>query len=531
MSNKVREEKLDFWVKNKLNVLFIGKHGVGKTAMVQSAFERNDLNWMYFSASTMDPWVDFIGVPKENQGKLAESFEVIKQLNSFNPALAVQWIVANWKMDEPAAMSVIAHIEKMGDKQSFLELVRPKNFAEDSVQALFFDEFNRSPKKVRNAVMELLQFKSINGRKFKNLQMVWAAINPEDDEDNEYDVEKLDPAQQDRFHVNIEIPYEPHGEWFKQEYGEQTAKIALQWWNELPDDEKKKVSPRRLDYALQVRRMKGDMRDVLPISSNVSKLTTALNTGSVPDKLEALMKANDVTAARQFMSNENNYASAMKYIPGSDTMMTFFLPLLNKEKLASVMADQEAVSKHIINNSDKVPLFQEVCKSIIAANQNQKLVKKIRKALTENQDLANSYTASTGESVSPTAAFYVKKPNEKFGTLLAELKTAPQSTAHQRNNVFERIEKSIPEQMTADEALTALEVLSKSLEKAWPSVVTSAPLANLMGIVNHCIAEIHRNTGLDWTAILNRHGTRFRELLAKIKEVGLAPKLLMPAAK
>jgi predicted GTPase len=42
MSNKVREEKLDFWVKNKLNVLFIGKHGVGKTAMVQSAFERND---------------------------------------------------------------------------------------------------------------------------------------------------------------------------------------------------------------------------------------------------------------------------------------------------------------------------------------------------------------------------------------------------------------------------------------------------------------------------------------------------------
>jgi hypothetical protein len=142
----------------------------------------------------------------------------------------------------------------------------------------------------------------------------------------------------------------------------------------------------------------------------------------------------------------------MKYIPGSDTMMTFFLPLLNKEKLASVMADQEAVSKHIINNSDKVPLFQDVCKSIIAANQNQKLVKKIRKALTENQDLANSYTASNGESVSPTAAFYVKKPNEKFGTLLTELKTAPQSTAHQRNNVFERIEKSIPEQMTADEA-------------------------------------------------------------------------------
>ena len=528
MSNKVREEKLDFWVKNKLNVLFIGKHGVGKTAMVKSAFERNELNWMYFSAATMDPWVDFIGVPKETQTKMTESFEVIKQLLVFDQSLAVQWVISNWKMDEKAAFAVIGHISKMGTPENFLELVRPKSFADDSVQALFFDEFNRAPKKVRNAVMELLQFKSINGKKFKNLQMVWAAINPEDDKDNEYDVEKLDPAQQDRFHVNIEIPYEPHGEWFKQEFGEQTAKIALQWWNELPDEEKKKVSPRRLEYALSVRKMKGDMRDVLPVTSNVSKLTTSLNTGSVPDKLEALMKAGDVTSARQFLANDNNYTSAMKYIPGSETMMTFFLPLLGKEKLASLMPDQEACCKHVINNSDKIPLFQDVCKAILAANQNQKLVKKIRRALTENQDLAASYTQTADQGGSPTASFYVKKPNEKFGVVLTELKTAPQTTAHQRNGVFERIEKTMPETMTADEALTTLELLSKSMEKAWPSVVTSEPMGNLMGIVNHCIAEIHRNTGLDWTGILNRHGTRFRDLLAKIKEGGLAPKLLMP---
>ena len=43
------------------------------------------------------------------------------------------------------------------------------------------DEFSRAHKKVRNAVMELIQFKSINGRKFKNLKIVWAAINPDDD--------------------------------------------------------------------------------------------------------------------------------------------------------------------------------------------------------------------------------------------------------------------------------------------------------------------------------------------------------------
>jgi MoxR-like ATPase len=52
------------------------------------------------------------------------------------------------------------------EKGSYLELVRPKAFRDDEVQALFFDEFNRSHKNKRNAVMELMQFKSINGRKF-----------------------------------------------------------------------------------------------------------------------------------------------------------------------------------------------------------------------------------------------------------------------------------------------------------------------------------------------------------------------------
>lgn len=531
MSN-IREEKLDFWIKNGLNVLFIGKHGVGKTSMVKDAFERNELSWKYFSAATMDPWVDFIGVPKESEQKLAESFEVIRQLNSFDESLAVQWIVANWKMTEDAAQNVLTHLAKVGTGTKFLDLVRPRDFAEDNVEALFFDEFNRAPKKVRNAVMELLQFKSINGKKFHNLKLIWAAINPEDDEDNEYDVEKLDPAQADRFHITIEIPYQPNGSWFQQQFGEQTAKIAIGWWNELPDEEKKKVSPRRLEYALQVRKMKGDMRDVLPITSNVSKLTTALNTGHTPDKLEALMTAGDVSAARQFLSNENNYASAMKYIPASETMMQFFLPLLPKEKLGSLMADQEACCKHIINNSDRVPLFQEVCKSILNANTNQRLVKKIRRALTENQDLATSYASGQGGTASaPAPAFFVKKPGEKYSGVLTQLKAAAQDTAQQRQAIYEKIEKTIPETMTADEALATLELLSSSLQKAWSSSVSSAPMANLMGVVNHCIGEIHRNTGLDWTGILNRFGTKFRDLLAKIKEGGLSGKLLTPGVK
>jgi len=51
--------KLDNWIKYNQNVLMIGKHGVGKTALIKKAFERNGLKWRYFSAATMDPWTEF----------------------------------------------------------------------------------------------------------------------------------------------------------------------------------------------------------------------------------------------------------------------------------------------------------------------------------------------------------------------------------------------------------------------------------------------------------------------------------------
>ena len=99
------DDKCDFWIQNNLNVLFIGKHGVGKTAIIKSAFERNSLKWKYFSASTMDPWTDFVGIPRET------------------------------------SMTVD------GRNISYLQFIKPLEMAQGHIEALFFDEFNRSPKK------------------------------------------------------------------------------------------------------------------------------------------------------------------------------------------------------------------------------------------------------------------------------------------------------------------------------------------------------------------------------------------------
>lgn len=60
--------RLKVYLQNNKNVLFVGKKGVGKTSIVTALWEDAGLNYKFFSAATMDPWVDFIGVPREQIG-------------------------------------------------------------------------------------------------------------------------------------------------------------------------------------------------------------------------------------------------------------------------------------------------------------------------------------------------------------------------------------------------------------------------------------------------------------------------------
>lgn len=206
---------LGFAAANDLNVLLIGAHGVGKSSIIKETLENRGIKYLYFSASTMDPWVDFVGVPKH----------VVRE-----------------------------------DGSDIIRLIPPEQISQD-VEALVFDEYNRGHPKIRNAVMELLQFKSINGRRFPKLRFVWAAINPADTETS-YDVEELDPAQQDRFHLIVRLPFTPDEKFFIGVYGD-AAKPALEWWNTLSDDDKKKISPRRLQYVLDVALAGGNISHVL----------------------------------------------------------------------------------------------------------------------------------------------------------------------------------------------------------------------------------------------------------------------------
>lgn len=316
---------MDFWIEHDLNVLFKGKHGVGKTARIIEAFERKGVKWKYFSASTIDPWVDFVGIPKES-------------------------------IDPNTGKSVIS-------------FVRPPDIENDEVEAIFFDEFNRAPKKVLNAVMELIQFKTINGKPLKNLRMIWAAVNlnDEDNDDAKYHVEQIDPAQLDRFHIHVDVPYALDKPYFSSKYGKNEFEAAKEWWKGLPEKIRDLVSPRRLDYALNVWKSGGNISYVLPKESNPTTLIARLSNGPFEERLEkainGTMKWSEVFADANFEQwigqnlDKTNVMSNINHI----------IDHLNKDTISSI------VNKNIGNKSLMTSILgtktgASICSEILKAN-------------------------------------------------------------------------------------------------------------------------------------------------------------------
>jgi len=307
------EKDLDFWINHNLNVMLVGSHGIGKTMLVKGAFEKNNLNYRYFSAPTMDPWVDFIGVPKE----------------------------------------------QTDEKGQFLDLVRPKEFRDDQVEALFFDEYNRAPKKVQNAVMELIQFKSINGRKFPNLRFIWAAIN--DATDNDYNVEELDPAQMDRFHIIIKLPNKPSLAYFNNKFG-RNGNIACVWWDKLPNNLKHFISPRRLDYVLEMYDRGGDITQLLPSDSGSNVLLQQLKEGLPYDKLKELLKLGDQEALKKWLNIAKNLSTIEPEIIERHLAACF--GLLSQEKQSEWATRYNKVRKHIsAHKDDFIDLLRNLSRS------------------------------------------------------------------------------------------------------------------------------------------------------------------------
>lgn len=484
---ELRNEKLDFWIQHNLNVLFIGHYGVGKTTRILEAFKRNKLHFKYFSAATMDPWCDFIGVPK-----------------------------------------VLSD-----DKGAYLDYVLPRDLRDDSIEAIYMDEFNRSHKKVRNAVMELLQFKSINGRPFNKLRIIWAAINPEDE--GEYQVEALDKAQKDRFQIQVNLPYEPSLDFFTSKFDIKQAKTIVNWWKTLAPEIQMEVSPRRLEYALQVFNMGGSLKDVLPHNCNPSKLANMMRTGPIDERMKEIYKSNDMAAARKFLAVENNFSIAQRHlrldVPAGEDVHAwslFFLQALSTEKLQAMVASDEDVYNFIFYCCDKSAIFRNVLNDIISVNTDKVLVRRIKKELTNNP----AYAVALGHIPNATADkpyFSNRKSTLSWSSRLAQWCGQPMDTTPQRMKVYDDVMDWLPSAMTINEAVDTLDMFNLIASKSHGSTLKKLP--HFMGAVNHCIDQIHKTSGMSWTEIQSNYGLKISDLLTKIHDSQLESGLLMPVKR
>lgn len=250
------------YIENEMNVLISGPAGTGKTSILQEAVKQLGMKMKYFSAQTLDPYVDLTGVPV--------------------PDL----------------------------KNKTLELLRPREI--DEADVIMFDELNRADDKTLNALFELIQFRSINGEKLPNLKCVVSAINPND---GDYAVNDMDIALVDRFDVymtanaHIDMPY------FKKKFGINVASVVNSVWN---DYEKKRVSASRNSRNetayISPRRMEKIVSNfmVLPSVTTISE-TLPPNVNIVPmelyTKLTNAIKGNAIKETPKLSGIEKLIAS------------------------------------------------------------------------------------------------------------------------------------------------------------------------------------------------------------------------------
>lgn len=208
----ILEEKLALYAKHSLNVLMLGYHGIGKTTVCMNIAKQLNLNFKYYSASTLDPFADIVGIPVPDKEK------------------------------------------------GTLEFYRPKDL--ENAEFLLFDELNRAHPRVLNAILEIVQFKRVNGIPLPNLKMVWAAMNPPGEN---YQVEELDPALVDRFHCYISMPSELHLPYLSSVLGPDIANLMKAWWETKLDESQRRVfTPRRVEYVGKMIKLDLPWRDSIP---------------------------------------------------------------------------------------------------------------------------------------------------------------------------------------------------------------------------------------------------------------------------
>lgn len=249
--------KIEQYYEGGMNLLLVGLHGVGKTEAILTFCRENGVTLKYYSCATLDPYTDLVGVPTPRRYCMNDRVWLSTDRDGCP--------VCGAKLEEEDSAVVEA-----------LKMVRPREV--DDAELIFFDELNRAPDAVQNAVLEIIQFRSINGERLPHVRACWAAINPPD---GDYKVSDLDPALIDRFDAFVDIQPKPQVNYMAQTLPKPIAQALFSWWGEHNQARRgieNFISPRRLMKIGQVFMATGDFRPALPkwIQCDRNKLAALL---------------------------------------------------------------------------------------------------------------------------------------------------------------------------------------------------------------------------------------------------------------
>ena len=201
MSTKIQalKEQIEKGIDAKLNILLEGIHGTAKTSIPVGICQEREIKYKYFSSPTLDPFIDIVGLP-------------------------------------------VPTIDQAGNKT--IEFHRRRDVVEAEV--VIFDEISRAHMKTTNAMLEMIQFHTINGELMPHLRSVIAMTNPSG---GSYQVYEMDIALVSRFHMHLIFPNEPDMNWFTKKFDE-LGKLLVDWWvNDLDARQQSIMVPRKLEHC------------------------------------------------------------------------------------------------------------------------------------------------------------------------------------------------------------------------------------------------------------------------------------------
>ena len=229
-------------IENGMNVLLEGPPGCGKTRRSLDLTSTLGLKTGFLNAATIDANLHMIGIPIESK---------------INPGT--------------------------------MDFIRPQEFTPDhGFQVMIFDEINRNPDpQVTNALLELIDQKSINGVPFPDLLAVVATMNPPSHDQN-IQADELDDALYDRFHLRINVRNDFPLQHFLNLFPDHQHHVhALHEWmkTSVPDELVKTITNRRLERIMKMyTEVDTDVSDMIPSNCNPEDLALSFLEASSPEK-------------------------------------------------------------------------------------------------------------------------------------------------------------------------------------------------------------------------------------------------------